>query len=63
MNPDPKFQAKRKYIRVRHSGASFVDTPDGVAAFMQDSDATEYELTDVWMTPLEFESLPEFTGF
>lgn len=53
---------KHRFVRVKHDGASFVDTPAGAAAFLADS-TEAYQTEDVWMTDGEFENLPEFAGF
>lgn len=68
VNPDPKFQDKKRYVRVSLKGCgSFVAEPNEAQAFVVndliDEQDHEYTLEDVWMTPHEYESLPEFTGW
>ena len=68
VNPDPKFQDKKRYTRVRLKGfGSFVAEPREAEAFIVadtiDEQDHEYTLEDVWMTPHEFEQLPDFAGF
>lgn len=67
VNPDPKFQDKKRYVRVEHDGSWFVSSPADAQDFMMSAKEYEpeaaYKVTDVWMTPAKFEGLPEFTGF
>lgn len=64
VNPDPKFQQKIRYKRVTYDDLSFICEPheaDGI--IMESDEPSVYTITDVWMTPNEFEQLPEFQGF
>jgi hypothetical protein len=68
VNPDPKFQDKKRYVRIRFNGSSCIVEPNMVAQLVADdfSDrepGEEYSTEDVWMTPHEFENLPEFAGW
>lgn len=67
VNPDPKFQDKKRYTKVIHDGSWFIAEPKEAEAFIVDSTIDEqehgYTVEDVWMTPHEFERLPDFTGF
>lgn len=65
---NPAIQDKRRFVRVtlKEVGCSnwFIATPACAADFVKEADDGEqYELTDVWMTPREFEALPDFGGF
>jgi hypothetical protein len=59
--------AKQRYVRVAYNGSSFI-VPAGQAKAVIDDlldgdDPEVYEINDVWLTPREYESLPEFAGF
>jgi hypothetical protein len=62
VNPDPKFQDKKRYVKLRVQGSNqqAIMPPEEVPEF---TDGEEYIVSDVWMTPHEYESLPEFTGY
>lgn len=56
--------ARREYTRVEFDGVSFISTPAEAQDFISDSDdSAQYKLTPVWLTPAEFEAIPEFQGF
>lgn len=64
VNPDPKFQDKKRYVKVKHGGASFIAEPSEAQDFIDGADyPSEYTTTDVWLTPYEFRKLHEFSGF
>jgi hypothetical protein len=68
MNPDPKFQDKKRYVRVKFQGASCVVEPHLVAQlvaedFSEREPGEEFTTEDVWMTPNEYETMPEFMGW
>ena len=54
---------KRRYVKLSVDGASVTMAPEEVQSFMDGSDPPEYTITEVWMTPAEFEALPDFEGF
>lgn len=62
---NPKFQGpqhdKRRYVKLKHDGASVILDPAEVTDFMDGND--DYEVEDVWMSDAEYEALPEFQGF
>jgi hypothetical protein len=62
---NPQFQGpqhdKRRYVKLTANGASVVCEPFEVADMMDgDSECT---VSDVWMSPAEYDALPEFMGF
>jgi hypothetical protein len=67
VNPDPKFQDKQRYVRITLRGfGSCISTPAAAADMIGEKDPgsdDEYAVENVWMTPHEFENLPEFQGF
>jgi hypothetical protein len=68
VNPDPKFQDKQRYLRVRSvsQGSTCVIPPEALAQMVADDfseDGEEYTTEDVWLTPHEYENLPEFEGW
>lgn len=64
MNPHPRYQDKQRYVRIEHDGSSFTSTPTEATCFLQEADdPSAYAISEVWMTPHEFESMPEFQGF
>lgn len=68
VNPDPKFQDKQRYMRIKFNGASCVVPPEAVDQMVADDiepleQGEHYEIEDVWMTPHEYENLPEFMGW
>lgn len=64
MNPDPKYQDKRRFAKVRFKGGSFITTPQEAADFIDDADEpSNYIVSDVWLTPYEYDNMPEFSGF
>jgi len=62
VNPDPKFQDKHRYIKLKHDGSFVVMEQCEVNDFVDGSDGA-YEVDEVWMTTAEYEALPEFMGF
>lgn len=56
-----------RYVRVAHGGSSMLMTPAEVAAMVEndcgDDAVTNYELTEVMLTPDQFLALPESAGF
>lgn len=64
---NPAFQGpqhdKQRYLKISASGgrSSVICEPLEASDWMDDED--EYVVTDVWMSPAEYESLPEFMGF
>jgi len=61
---NPKIQDKKRYAKVKFQGGSFIATHEEAAAFIDDADdPSTYTTTDVWLTPYEFEHMPEFSGF
>lgn len=61
-NPTPVISAdKRLYKRVTHDGKSCICEPSEVANIC--SNLGPYEITDVWMSPEDYEKLPEFEGY
>jgi hypothetical protein len=65
MNPDPKFQDKRRYVRLEYGGSVCIVEPDDVESMTEDHDPDDepIKVSDVWMTLHEYENLPEFEGF
>lgn len=68
VNPNPKYQDKRRYVRIKFNGASCVVPPEQVAAIVADDFSERepgetYLTEDVWMTPHDYENLPEFQGW
>lgn len=62
---NPKIQGsqndKRRYIKLTANGASVICEPFEVKDMIEDE--SEYTITEVWMSPAEYEALPEFMGF
>ena len=52
---------KRRYVKLMANGSSVICEPFEVLDFFIDGD--DYESEDVWMSPAEYEALPEFMGF
>jgi hypothetical protein len=68
VNPDPKFQDKQRFVKIKFMGSSCVVPPEAVAQMVEDdfSDrepGEEYTTEDVWLTPHEYDNLPEFNGW
>jgi hypothetical protein len=68
VNPDPKFQDKQRYVRIKFNGAACVVEPQMVAQlvaedFRDREPGEEYTTEDVWLTPHEYDNLPEFNGW
>lgn len=63
---NPAIRDKKMYVRVWHvpNGGSFIDTLERANDFLKDADEPDaYRMELVWLTPDEFEALPEFQGF
>jgi hypothetical protein len=65
VNPDPKFQDKQRFVKIKFDGSSCVVPPEAVAQMVADdfSEGEKYTTEDVWLTPHEYENLPEFNGW
>lgn len=63
----PSKRQKIRYVKVWYGKSSYVSTPVEADAHRADLAKEkldgEYRFEDVWMTPTEFEALPEFEGF
>lgn len=63
---NPQFQGpqhdKRRYVKVTANGSSVICEPFELIDFAIDADG-EFETEDVWMSPAEYDALPEFMGF
>jgi hypothetical protein len=61
---NPAIQDRRRYVRLSVDGmGSFITEPHEADAMVRDEPNTPYKREDVWLTPEQFELLPEFTGF
>jgi hypothetical protein len=62
---NPKFQGaqhdKRRYIRLTSNGTTVICEPHEVQGIVDDG--SEYTTSEVWMSPAEYEALPELQGF
>lgn len=55
---------KRRYAVLGYDGQSAVMTPQEAERWLLDFDnQDEYSLSERWMTPAQYERLPEFEGF
>lgn len=65
VNPDPKFQDKQRYVRLEYDGNVCIVEPEDVEDMIEDHDPNDdpIQQSDVWMTPQQFEDLPEFEGW
>ena len=52
---------KRRYVKITFDGASCICEPREVGDMTDGCDGAV--LTDVWMSPAEWENLPEFAGW
>lgn len=53
---------KRRYAVLKYDGQSVTMTLEEAIDWIMDA-GEAYELSDSWMTPVEYEELPEFEGF
>ncbi len=55
---------KREYLKLSIDGVSCIMTPADACDTIQDADDPKvYKVEPVWMTPLQFDRLPEFMGW
>lgn len=55
---------KREYLKLTLDGAWCIMTPADACDSLQDADDPKaYKIEPVWMTPLQYDRLPEFQGW
>lgn len=55
---------KRRYVELKYDGSWVICTPGEAIDFVQDADdGISYEMRDKWLTPQQYDKLPEFEGF
>lgn len=63
----PSKRQKIRYVKVWYGKASYISTPLEAdahkAEMIREKLDGGYRFEDVWMTPAEFEALPEFQGW
>lgn len=56
-------QQRQLYKRVMYDGTSCIIEPNGVADMLNGADPSDYEITDIMLTPEQVARMPEFEGF
>lgn len=58
-----KKRDKRRYVNLSLGNQSVTMEPSEAEDWINDGDGNTYEMKEVWMTPKQYEDLPEFEGF